>query len=137
MNTHQQHGASTGQHTQPQQQAELPGCVEALEEMERAKPVTMFWADSTVGQVGTAAASASISAMFERAERIEMKRFTNLSPWQDAARDALARAAAEDSVFHCDECGAARGTCECAWKQTAAERAAEMDGDRRGNEDRS
>ena len=137
MTPYQQHGARTGQHTQKRQQAELPGCTEALEEMERAKPVAFLQIDSDLTLIGANyIVGQYLSAFFRWPERIEIAQCTNLVPWQDAATAALERQAREDAVFHCDICGAAQGTCECAWEQSAAERAAEMDGDRRGDEDR-
>jgi hypothetical protein len=134
-----EHGIRTGQHAQKQQQAHLPGCVEACEEMENDKPVARLIIDSSrcspVAEDVADLARAGVSFAFRHPERIEITRLTILSHWQDAASSALARQAAEDAVLHCDECGAPVGTCNC-FDQTARERAAERDGDRRGDEER-
>ena len=92
--TNPERGRHTGQHEQPEQQAVMfRGCEEAMEEMEREKPVASIHISESTGILIRDAEfmMRCIAAMFQHPERIEVTRFRNLTMRQDAAGEALGR----------------------------------------------
>lgn len=145
--TNADRGRRTGQHEQPTQQAVMfRGCDEAMADIERERPATRLTLDGAVtgrhagGTRADAAETvkAKVDATFCYGDRIEITRYTNLTPWQDAAAAALERQAAQDAdddapANHCDFCGEPKTGLVCGCEEDTPE---EREGIRRSDEDK-